>query len=439
PHDVLTLIDGRKITAAPIPYYIGPGATFSGSVELKTFDHTGKIVNQVTVARREIQSVTYYEQAAIAAVNQFLQAAGPKKTLTPVERLEAAEKVLAAVLRFHRPAPDRRARQGEWWKDQETRLQERLLAVRLDRLHELVFAENWDEAFAWGDRLIAIYTESKVRQQIAQELAKLVELPLKSERYEEVQKRLMLLERFPQSATATEQIGSKLRKQAAELFKQAQEAKEKNHPEKANELATKAERLWPRLAGLRDFRWRLNRDHPTLGVGVRELPEFFSPPTAVLDSEKMAVELLFESLVKAHDGPGGQTYEPMLAAARPRLTPRGWEFHLDRDAYWPNGERVTAVDVRDTVQMLSKPGWPGFPPELAGFVEPPLLGREWSVVTLSLRQGFLDPLSLMTFKILPAWANLDSPANVSFARRPVGSGPFQLADEQRLRDEQKAG
>src|SRR5437763_780881 len=40
-----------------------------------------------------------------------------------------------------------------------------------------------------------------------------------------------------------------------------------------------------------------------------------------------------------------------------------------------------------------------------------------------LRQGHIDPLALMTFKVLPA----SRPEDESFARHPVGSGPFVYA------------
>jgi ABC-type transport system substrate-binding protein len=54
-----------------------------------------------------------------------------------------------------------------------------------------------------------------------------------------------------------------------------------------------------------------------------------------------------------------------------------------------------------------------------------------SQVNVRLAQGFFDPLSLLTFKILPASAHLDRPDVPGFAEHPIGSGPFQLADDKR--------
>ncbi len=434
PHDLFTLNDGRKLKAAPVPYYLGAGSTFVGQLTLKPFDDEWKAGEPIKVQRRDMKSVIHYEENALAEGDSFLNDA--VRNLTPVDRLDAVEKVLASALRFHRPAPDRVAREGAAWKDIETRLQDKLLAVRVDRLQAMSVSGNWEDTFAWGDRLTRIYGDAKVHQRIAQELAKLIEPSLKQERYELVRRQIRALERFPQSAAAIQPIAAKLRNQASDLLNQAKNEKDRNNAAKANELVNKADQLWPQLEGLRDFRWKLNKDRPTLGVGVRELPEYFSPATAVIDSEKQAVELIFESLVEAHDSIGGQSYEPALAVELPRLNARGREFRIDRDAHWSTGERVTADDVRGTVQLFGRAQTAGHGSLWSDMIEPPSAGRDPLAVTLDLRQGYVDPLSLMTFKILPSSANLDRSSDPKFAKNPVGSGPYQVADAARLQAEQ---
>jgi ABC-type transport system substrate-binding protein len=156
-----------------------------------------------------------------------------------------------------------------------------------------------------------------------------------------------------------------------------------------------------------------------------------SPATAVTDSEKQAVELIFESLVKPRLEPGkGQAYEPGLAIDRPRVIPLGRQFELVRDAHWSNEpdlkKTVIASDVTRTVQLLRNPESKGFSPEWADLMDNPPPITDPFVVNLTLRQGYLDPLSLMTFKVLPAASNLDSPDDLSFARKPIGSGPYQF-------------
>lgn len=436
PHDVIAFNDGKKLTVAPVRYYLGQGSTVIGRITVTPFDDQWKPGEKIQISRQDIRSTVHYEQAALSAVEEFLKAAEPRKALTQLERLDAAEKVLLTALRFHRPSPERRARDAtKSWNEVESKLQSRLLAVQIDRLQEMSITGNWEDAFAWGDRLTRVYGDADVHKRIVQELGKLVMQALKQEKYEQVQKQLLELERFPNSASVIRPIAAQLHEQAKHLLDQARGAKQGNNPEKANELVNKADRLWPRLEGLRELRWQLNKDHPTLGVGVRELPEFMSPATAVLDSEKQAAELIFESLIEAHETSGGQTYEPQLAVELPRLTPRGREFRIDRDAYWPKGERVTATDVQHTVHLLGRSASSGLGYDGADILEPPTAGRDPSLVHLALRQGFLDPLSLMTFKILPSSENLERADDPRFGKRPIGSGPYQLADASRLQAE----
>src|SRR5262249_13016650 len=50
------------------------------------------------------------------------------------------------------------------------------------------------------------------------------------------------------------------------------------------------------------------------------------------------------------------------------------------------------------------------------------------LIDIPLRTGFLDPLSLMTFKILPGQVGtkpLTQADDEDFAQKPVGSGPYQ--------------
>jgi ABC-type transport system substrate-binding protein len=155
-----------------------------------------------------------------------------------------------------------------------------------------------------------------------------------------------------------------------------------------------------------------------LVVGVRSLPEFMSPQFARGDSERFALDLLFEGLLRpGTDGASGRVYEPGLARDLPTVVPLGRAFTLT-DSRWSDGAPVTAADVAGTVEKLKKHhGQPGAE------------AAEWivSVSTdvpnrcqISLSRGHIDPLSLMSFKVLPASAKDD----IAFARKPVGSGPF---------------
>jgi ABC-type transport system substrate-binding protein len=440
PHDEVTLVgEAGPLAVMLIPNWLGAGATFQGTIELKIYDDQWKLRNGKSVLSRNIQSVNYFEQIALAEVDKFLRSSraaplpGNSKTLSRQERYDAAEKVLEAVV-F---APARRVRTGYQWKSLDRRLKEKLLDIRKDHLLFLVNDLDWDKALVLATTMAQKYSsDAAVQKEVAQNLAQLVERPLKEERYEEVQKRLAALEDLPSSAGVAEPIRQRLHSKAAKFFQLAQEAQDNKDRVKANEMIIRAGKLWPRLEGLRDFRGRLNKDHPTLGVGVRELPENFSPAAAVTDSERQAVELLFDSLLKLKDrrdseAGGTQFYEPGLAVTQPLLTSRGRLFQLDRNADWSNGDRVMEADVRMTVQLLRQPDWNGFDPAWANLVESALPGHDMHQVYIGLRQGCFDPLALLTFKILPTSANLTRPDDKNFARHPVCSGPFQLPDRVR--------
>jgi ABC-type transport system substrate-binding protein len=105
--------------------------------------------------------------------------------------------------------------------------------------------------------------------------------------------------------------------------------------------------------------------------------------------------------------------------------PLGREFRLARNAYWSNGEPVSAADVEATIRLLNQPErWEGAIPSLGKLLADRVdLGGDVLRVRLDLKQGYLDSLSLMTFKVLPRGVEAE---RVKFNREaPVGSGPFR--------------
>jgi ABC-type transport system substrate-binding protein len=160
-----------------------------------------------------------------------------------------------------------------------------------------------------------------------------------------------------------------------------------------------------------------------LVVGVHSLPEFMSPALARSDSELAALDLLFEGLVRpVTDATAGRQYEPALALEMPVLAARGREFRLATPAAWADVSgplrAVTSADVRTTVEKL-KARQHQFGGAAGELIEGAYADAE-DRCRIILTRGVPDPLSLMTFKILPN----DRPDDESFARLPVGSGPF---------------
>src|SRR5262249_40571244 len=99
-------------------------------------------------------------------------------------------------------------------------------------------------------------------------------------------------------------------------------------------------------------------------------------------------------------------------------------------------EPVTAADVRHTLNLLRRPrragpdaqltdpklNRAGRGSELTDLLEAEPVVRDPFHISLTLRQGFIDPLAAMTFKVLPA--SLNDRYDPEFARHPVGSGPY---------------
>src|SRR5262249_27930537 len=100
----------------------------------------------------------------------------------------------------------------------------------------------------------------------------------------------------------------------------------------------------------------------------------------------------------------------------------GRQFWLPKNARWSNDRPLNAVDVRATVDLLKKGKGTGRPPAWGELLQPVVV-RDPYRLDLILSQGYLDPLALMTFKVLPQGAPADTK---EFAENPVGSGPYRF-------------
>ncbi len=347
----------------------------------------------------------------------------------------AAEHVLASVVRFHESAKGRGVRKGEDWGPVEASLRKKLLDVSLEQMGELTAAKDWDQAFALGKRLYDTYGDPADKAKIARPLAELLkhavtDLSANDEKLREARQRLQQFQQQFGDRPEVAAVGKSLQEQAKSLFEQARRlGRDKATLRQVQELLKQAEETWPSLPGLREYRLELSREYPVLNVGVRQLPRYLSPARAWTDSELRGVELLFESLVKQHpDELGVMRYEAGLAEGRPRVIPLGRQFHLPRNGQWSDGSRrpVTASNVRDTVRLLKEGRGTGRSAEWGKLLESVSVGGDPYTVDLTLTQGFLDPLAVMSFKVLPPVPQSQGGADGEpFALKPVGSGPFR--------------
>jgi ABC-type transport system substrate-binding protein len=422
--DVVTKKVGGALVVDPVASYIGNAPEVEKTLQVQPYDESDKRLPKQKLELKDVRSISHYEDRTLTTVEGFLS----KKEMPRLDMLRAAEVALDTVLRYHTRAREKEERQGDAWKNVEKNLKTKLLSVQQDLLAEYANVNNWDDGFEAAKRLAASSNDPDQRAKASQQLAQIVAQSLKEKQYSQARRRKKALaELFPDSP-AVIPIDKELQEKARALM---DEAKTKKDPMEAMRLVREAEEIWPRLPGLRDLGLKLSNSYPILRVGVPELPEDLknlklSPATAFSDTEKRAVELIFESLVKPGEDPAfGQRYYPGLAVGRAKIIPRGRQFQLPRDAHWSDGTDLTATDVIRTVQLLQDRNFIGFAPEWAGLLENPTPGSDPYVVNLTLRQGFLDPLDLMTFKVLPT-SQLDKADNPRFAKNPVGSGPFMF-------------
>jgi hypothetical protein len=440
PHDVVGLrgFAGAKpqlVWVEPLAEHIPDIHTHKASLTLHILDRdTGKRDRTETYPASHISSIRWYEQAAADEVKEFLSvkftAYDPSNTnyLGPYDQLAAAEQALSAVLLYHRSGRERGARKGDGWEAVGNDLSAALLGVQLRRVNYLADAKTWDQAFALTRKLVDTYTRAEDRRRVAAGLGELLNKALRdrefvNSRLKEVRAQMRFIEeQFPGSDVARP-IAEKLKEEAEGLFRQAQELVKAGKKREAADLLRQAEDIWPDVPNLRTYRMRNDEEYQVLSVGLRELPRWMSPSWACTDAELRAVELLFESLVTlTSTGDGVAYYRPALAEGRPRVIPKGRQFQLPRQAKWSDGLDLRVEDLRATVQLLKKGEKPaGRPAAWGELLDSVGSGADASQVKLYLRQGLLDPLAAMSFKVLPRHPD---PTRKEFAERPVSSGPF---------------
>ncbi|HLN30742.1 MAG TPA: ABC transporter substrate-binding protein [Gemmataceae bacterium] len=433
PHDLITMASGQPWRIAPLPQLIGPKTPPSQVINVRKFNDKGGLGKEVQFNRDEIRRYQPYERLGLEKVEEFLAKKlhelpdSSDRYLSRPDTLRAADKVLVALIGSHESARERGLREGDDWESVKNSLRSKLQEVRLEQLSLLTSAQKWEAAFDFALRLAEDYPKAeKVHLEIVRLLATQAEQALQDDNYREARKRLLLLQaQFPDSP-ALVSVRQRLHDKAEVLKQEAVKLAAKG--DKAGiELALAklrvAEEIDPKLQGLHELFTKLRfGSSPPLLVGVAELPQQMSPALAFTDSEKQAVELMFESLVRLTEGDAGPRYVPELAAELPRQTHLGREFSLKQNAYWSNGDRVTATDVRHTISLLSDSNWKGRIPEWAKLMGPGTIDEDNFRIRLTLLQGYIDPLSLMGFKILPE--KIQRADDPEFATKPIGSGPY---------------
>lgn len=397
-----------------------------------------------------ISGMKPYEALAREKIQEFFDRPFDKlpKThpsyLSELDRLILVEQALMAVARTHDSLIAQGKRRGGDWEKIRNELNNELLTVVLKRLQISIDKENWDEAFALAQQTAGRFPAKEQQNKIADKVGVLVKqalgLKLGQDQFKEVHRRLREFEdQFPNS-DATKPVREKLIAMAEPLFNRAAAAREEKKYDEARELLRQAEEIYPNMPGLRGVRLDVEEKYPTMRVGVKELPVNMWPATACTDAETQAIELMFEGLVEL--GPDGQ-YRSALAQGRPRMLPLGRQFLLPRNVYWPktdpnskdDAKQLTAVDIRNTLQLLRSQDWPSRCPAWGDELVEDVGVTDPFRVNLTLKQGYFEPLALMSFKILPPDMLQKPDMPLKKDALPFGTGPYRYVgrktDQQR--------
>ncbi|HVK12992.1 MAG TPA: ABC transporter substrate-binding protein [Gemmataceae bacterium] len=397
-----------------------------------------------------------YELRVLDEVDKYLA----KEAADRSEQLETAARAVAAGLRFHVEKVAGGKRLGKEWEPVAKDLRARLVKLHRERFTHLVEAKRYNDADLAGLRLMARYpNDTEVKNDVYWLQLKRLHLQVGATEKDppdpdklKLREFLLAYEQIPgrKDDVLTGQVRRKLTVWATRLVAEAKDLNARKLTAPALQALRRAEALDPEVPGAGDVRAGLRGT--VLYVGVKRLPERMSPATAETDSEKWAVELMFEGLLQAVpevglNGADVIGYRPMLAESLPGVMPLGRRFTLPRNVRWSRESPETAAvmdarDVKGTLALLRRPAvkdlWCSVGLDVLqelDQLENPFRFR------LAYDQGVLEPLGRATFKVLPA-VYLSSKAkeadDAEFAARPFGTGPFRYEGREKEFDRECA-
>jgi len=181
-------------------------------------------------------------------------------------------------------------------------------------------------------------------------------------------------------------------------------------------VTTAAPTATPRVADSRPYR-----------EGVLGRPVSVSPLSARTQADRDLVALVYAGLVR--NGPSGTLVPDLAERWSVDATGVIWTFQLRDDAFWHDGEPVTAEDVAFTIGVLQDPSYSG--PGAGSWNEVRVQTDGDRLVTFTLATPLGGFLQAATQPIAPAHllsgVPVDGLADLSFGRQPIGSGPFAVA------------
>jgi len=426
----------RRIT--PIPLVWGKDR-FPAEFGIAELDLQNVAAEARAVNARFVGTLIPFEQIAVEEVEKFLKPVQPAPPDAPsaADKLAASERVLTAVLFFHDSAREKNIRRGKNWEPIKTTLYDKLTAVRVARVQQTSADKDWPKLRELSNRLIQLYKANpKVLEPVYAARLGEAEQLVQSEKVTDLERGREILgdyeSRFPNTGNASaKRVHAELAKRAKQFLDDATRKLGTDDGGARNLLKT-VEAIDPDNPELRSMQQQLKAGYSVLVVGARQLPERMSPATARFDSEKQAVELMFEGLTEAlPDEHTGVRFRPVLAAERPGVGAGVRDLTLISSAEWSGPDRglFDAGDVAGSLQLYrQRPGsWAAEP--VAWLDEPGFDPADPSRIRIRLKAGHPDPRSLLTLKMYPArWFREKNKAvdDLEFARKPFGTGSFKL-------------
>ena len=432
----------------PVPVLKGNGPRRSAS--LRSMPRAGRKTS-APVKTADVRTIEYYEAMVVADAENLVKQMG--ETPAALDQLGAAEKLLAAALRFHeyareRSYPDRKIpiRSGKGWDELRTSLTGKLRTVRLDYLRAALAAKDnaadTRTQHAPHERLPKGCRRSRRRSR-SPGSARSNGSSSPANHPDNVRAKELLDEleaKYPGAGgDSARKLRGQLRDLAQKAFERARQKKAVGDLNSARDELVRAAALDPTIDGVREMQRELRTGYPILNVGVRQFPAHMSPATARLDSERQAVELLFEGLLEEiPDESGAIRYRPGVAVAMPTVIPGGRDFLLrtfEREASRPARIRQPRSHRhREAPARTQHDSWPAYPTGLAR--SGPARPRDAGSVRLGFAVGHPDPRALLTFKLLPTrW--LEDERQVARRRRVRGEAlrdrPLQAPGPHELR------
>ncbi len=426
-------VNGTRVRPLPFRKSELP-ADVNKEFRITPLDDNGRPLDVRQVRVGSVRELEHYESIVLARADALLKS--PSDAVTPAEKLAAAEKLLAAALRFHDFAREQQVRKGKGWDEYREPLVTRLKEVRLEMLRAAVTANDPNRVRSASTILMNAYpNDPAVAREVAVARAGEALRLLQTKNHTDHVRAKELLDelenRFPGAGGETVQKArAQLREIAQVAFERAKGKKAAGDTATARDELARASALDPTLDGIRELQRELRVGYPILYVGVRQYPVYMTPVTARVDSERQAVELMFEGLLEeVPEASGAVRYRPGAALAMSTASPGGRDFLLrtfDRDSAGRLG--FDSQDVVGTLKFLSLRAdtWAAYPlPWLSGLATP----RDATSVRIGFSLGHPDPRATLTFKLLPArWLaeNKLRGDDLVYAERPYGTGPFKF-------------